>query len=79
MNELEKLAKPLVDYLRKNHNPHTTIVITDDRVVVTEDIIGIPFPKQHTEIQIDRPIDIIRKAVQKAIDDIAQDLNHQAI
>jgi len=44
MNELEKLAKPLVDYLRKNHNPHTTIVITDDRVVVTEDIIGIPFP-----------------------------------
>lgn len=73
MNELEKLAKPLVDYLRKNHNPHTTIVITDDRVVVTEDIIGIPFPKQRTEIKIYRPIDIIRKAVQKAIDDIAQE------
>lgn len=44
MNELEKLAKPLVDYLRNNYNPHTTIVITDERVVVVEDVMGIPFP-----------------------------------
>lgn len=40
---LEDLAKPLVQYLRENHNPHTSIVITEERVVVVEDVIGIPF------------------------------------
>lgn len=46
MNELEKLAKPLVDYLRNNYNPHTTIVITDERVSVVEDVIGIPLHRE---------------------------------
>lgn len=40
---LEALVKPLVQYLRENHNPHTSIVITEERVVVVEDVIGIPF------------------------------------
>lgn len=42
-SELENLARPLAQYLRDNHNPHTTIVITAERVVVVEDVIGIPF------------------------------------
>ncbi len=43
-DELKQLARPLVDYLRKHHHPHTTIVITDDRVDVMESLAGIPFP-----------------------------------
>ena len=39
------LTAPLVEYIRENHHPHTAIVITDERVVVVEDVIGIPFPK----------------------------------
>ena len=43
-DELKQMARPLVDYLRKYHHPHTTIVITDDRMDVLESLIGIPFP-----------------------------------
>lgn len=43
-DKLEQLAKPLAEYLRKNHHPHTAIVVTDERVVVVEDVLGIPFP-----------------------------------
>ena len=32
MAELEVLARPLVEYLRKNYHPHTAIVVTDERV-----------------------------------------------
>lgn len=46
LDELKVLAKPLVDYLRENHHPHTTIIVTYDRVVVVEDVIGIPFPTE---------------------------------
>lgn len=44
IDELKRLANPLVKFLRKNCHPHTTIVITDEWVVVTEDVIGIRFP-----------------------------------
>ena len=40
--ELEKLAKPLIEYLKENHHPHTAIVITDDRVMVVETILSVP-------------------------------------
>lgn len=43
-DKLEHLARPLVEYLRENHHPHTSIVVTDERVVVIEDVLGIPFP-----------------------------------
>lgn len=43
-DNLEQLAAPLVEYLRKNFHPHTAIVVTDERVVVVEDVLGIPFP-----------------------------------
>lgn len=40
--ELEQLAKPLIEYLKENHHPHTAIVITADRVVVVETILSVP-------------------------------------
>lgn len=36
------LARPLVEYLKENHHPHTSIVITKDRVEVMETIVSIP-------------------------------------
>ena len=39
---LEQLAKPLAEYLRKNHHPHTAIVVTDERVVVVETALSVP-------------------------------------
>lgn len=42
LDELEELAKPLVDYLRKNYHPHTVIVVTDERVVLAEDVMSAP-------------------------------------
>ncbi len=43
MEKMEKLAKPLAEYLEKNHHPHTAIIITADRVTVVEDLMSVPF------------------------------------
>lgn len=42
MDELEILSKPVVEYLRKNYNPHVVIVITYDNVLVSESTLSIP-------------------------------------
>lgn len=42
MEQLEALAKPLMDYLKNNYHPHTAIVITDEQVVVVETVLSIP-------------------------------------
>lgn len=42
MNELEKLSKPLVEYLKNNYHPYAAIVVTDERVAVIETIQSIP-------------------------------------
>ena len=39
---LDKAAKPLIEWLKKYGNPHTSIIIEIDRVRVTEDLIGLP-------------------------------------
>jgi hypothetical protein len=44
MEELEILTAPLIDWLRKHHNPHTAIYISWDYVSVKHDGMGIPFP-----------------------------------
>lgn len=41
-DELERLAKPLIEFLRENCHPYTAIVITDERVAVVETILSIP-------------------------------------
>lgn len=42
MEKLEEICKPLIEYIRQNHNPHTEIVVTSDSITVKQNIIGIP-------------------------------------
>ncbi|AEW58607.1 TPA: hypothetical protein ACOQ34_005668 [Bacillus cereus] len=42
LEQLEMLAKPLVNLLRENHNPHCQIIIDSDRVRIVEDVVGVP-------------------------------------
>ena len=46
--EFERLldiTKPIIEYLRNHHTPHTAIVITDERVVVVEDKYSLPISR----------------------------------
>ena len=45
MNELEKLARPLADYLKSNYHPYTAIVVTAERVTVVEDVVSALFKR----------------------------------
>lgn len=40
--DLEALAKPLVEYLNQNYHPHIVIVITSERVVAMETMLSVP-------------------------------------
>lgn len=40
--QLEKLCQPVVDWLKKNHDPHTEVHISEDRIDLVESVIGIP-------------------------------------
>ncbi len=40
--ELTLAARPLVDWIRKNSTPHTTILVTDTFVNVCNTEIGVP-------------------------------------
>ncbi len=40
--DIQKLAQPLVEYMRDNYNPHVSIVITGERIAVIEDVLSIP-------------------------------------
>lgn len=40
--QIEEMAKPLVEYLKQNCHPHTAIVVTDERVAVIETVLSIP-------------------------------------
>lgn len=40
--ELAKLARPIVDAIRANHHPHTTVIIEFDRIVVNEAMYSLP-------------------------------------
>jgi len=37
-NEFEELAKQLIEYLCKNHHPHTTIIITPTGAEILEGV-----------------------------------------
>ena len=43
INESETLCWPIVEYLRKNHNPHTKVLITDDYATLLTGELGVPF------------------------------------
>lgn len=42
LKELEQITKPLIDFIKENYNPHTSIVINEDSIKVVTDEINIP-------------------------------------
>jgi hypothetical protein len=42
IKELEELCKPVAEYLKKNWDPHCTVVITDSHIRLVRDEMGIP-------------------------------------
>ena len=44
--ELERLAKPMKEYLEKNYHPHCAVVITMDNVKVVETKMSSPLLKK---------------------------------
>ena len=42
--ELTEAAMPMLEYLNKHYNPHTTAVITEGRVTIVSDEINCPLP-----------------------------------
>ena len=42
VEELERVCKPVVEYMKKNCSPHETIVITDEQFKIVADTIVIP-------------------------------------
>jgi hypothetical protein len=44
-NEFEKLARPLMDWLAINHNPHVVAMITSDNAEVLEGLYNVRRPR----------------------------------
>ena len=66
---IQKLAQPLVKYMRDNYNPHTSIVITSERIAVIEDVFSIP---NSTFATVTLEIDVsgnIEQAIEAAVRD----------
>lgn len=42
LEKLTKLSKPLIEYIKKYFDFHTSIIISDDYIRVVRDEIGIP-------------------------------------
>lgn len=42
IENLEKLCKPVADYLKEHYDPHCTVIIAEDYIKLVEDTIGIP-------------------------------------
>ena len=44
--QLEKLCQPVVDWLKKNHDPHTEVRISAEHIDLVESVIGIPVGRE---------------------------------
>ena len=42
-DEFKELCRPLNEWLQKNYNPHTKIIIENDRAEVVISDMGVPF------------------------------------
>ncbi|MFR7544577.1 MAG: hypothetical protein ACLUWN_01320 [Clostridia bacterium] len=42
LKKIKQIAKPLIDFIKQNYNPHTSIVINEDSIKVVTDEINIP-------------------------------------
>lgn len=47
LQELEELAQPLVELIRKKGSPYTKIVVEQDKVTLQECTIGVPLPYEN--------------------------------
>ena len=41
-DSLHEAAKPLIAWLKEHGNPHTQIIVKDDHVKGTQDVMGLP-------------------------------------
>ena len=41
-DSLYDAAKPLISWLKEHGTPHTQIIVKDDHVKVTQDVMGLP-------------------------------------
>lgn len=48
--EFEQLTKPLVEYIRNKHTPHTRIIIDWSDATITEDLAGWNFDKSLSDM-----------------------------
>ena len=46
IKELEKIANPIINYIKENYNPHTTVIISEDSIKVVTDEISIPISNE---------------------------------
>lgn len=44
--ELSEMAKPVIDFIKNNYNPLTTVIINEDSIKVVTDEINIPLINQ---------------------------------
>lgn len=42
LDYLKEICKPLKDYLEKNYNVHTNIIVSQDRIEIVQGILGVP-------------------------------------
>lgn len=42
IKELKEISNPVISFIKKNYNPHTTVVINEDSIKVVSDEINIP-------------------------------------
>lgn len=42
LSAFEKLARPLIQWLNENHNPHTSIIITTTNAEVVQGLVAFP-------------------------------------
>lgn len=40
--KLNKISEPVIDFIKENYNPHTTVIISEDSIKVVTDEINIP-------------------------------------
>lgn len=84
VQELEEICKPVVEYLKKNYDPHCTVVITDSHIKLVRDEIGIPVktapevPVQEQSSQMIKPLNDC-KWISELAEQIANCLTTQSI
>ncbi len=42
IKEIEKISRPIIDFLKENYNPHTAMIINQDSIKVVSDEVNIP-------------------------------------